>query len=138
MHLKLIIHCSLFFITSSALAADRITYEDNLLPILRNECTTCHNPDKKKAGLDLSTYQTALAGGDSGAIAIAGDPDSSLLYKVVAHLEDPKMPKGKGKLPDKDINVFKQWIAGGLLENAGGKAVVSNKPKLNLTVASSA
>jgi len=135
---RVVILLSLVVLASSALAADKVTYEDQLLPILRNECTTCHNPDKKKAGLDLSTYQSALAGGDSGPVATAGDPDSSLLYKVVAHLEDPKMPKGKGKLADKDINVFKQWIAGGLLENAGGKAVVSNKPKLNLTVASSA
>lgn len=123
-------------VATSALAADKVTYDDHLLPILRNECTSCHNPDKKKAGLDLSTYQSALGGGDSGAIATAGDPDSSLLYKVVAHLEDPKMPKGKGKLPDKDVNLFKQWIAGGLLENAGGKAVVSGKPKVSLTVTS--
>src|SRR5579871_5189251 len=47
---------------ASTRAADKVTYEDHLLPILRNECTSCHNPDKKKAGLDLSTYQQALAG----------------------------------------------------------------------------
>ncbi len=120
---------------TSARAADKVTFEDHLLPILRNECASCHNPDKKKGGLDLSTYQSALTGGDSGPIASANDPDASLLYKVVAQIEDPKMPKGKAKLPDKDINIFKQWIAGGLLENAGGKAVASNKPKMNLAVA---
>jgi hypothetical protein len=123
-------------LAASARAADKITYEDHLLPILRNECTSCHNPDKKKAGLDLSTYQSTLAGGDSGPVAAASDPDASLLYKVVAHLDDPKMPKGKAKLADKDINIFRQWIAGGLLENAGGKAVASSKPKVNLAVAS--
>src|SRR5258706_3369486 len=120
----------------AARAADKITFEDHLLPILRNECTTCHNPDKKKGGLDLSTYQAALAGSDSGPVATANDPDASLLYKVVAHLEDPKMPKGKGKLQDKDINVFKQWIAGGMLENATGKAVAKARPKVNLAVTS--
>src|SRR5690348_5163752 len=107
---KAVISLALFAFSAPALAADKVTFDDNLLPILRNECTTCHNPDKKKAGLDLSTYQSTLAGGDSGSPASAGDPDSSLLYKVVAHVDDPKMPKGKGKLPDKDIAVFKQWI----------------------------
>src|SRR6476620_9815350 len=95
---KIVIPLALLSTTTATVAADKVTYDDNLLPIIRNECTTCHNPHKKKAGLDLSTYQSALAGGDSGAIANAGDPDSSLIYKVGAHLEDPKMPKGKGKL----------------------------------------
>ena len=117
------------------LGAEKVTYDDHLLPILRNECTSCHNPDKKKGGLDLSSYQALLTGSDSGAIVQAGDPEGSKLYKVVAHTDDPYMPKGKGKLQDKDLNVFKQWIAGGMLENAGGKAVVAkNKPKLNLSV----
>src|SRR4051794_14669213 len=56
---------------TAARAADKITYEEHLLPILRNECASCHNPDKKKAGLDLSTYQSTLAGGDSGPVAVA-------------------------------------------------------------------
>jgi WD40 repeat protein len=124
---------------SVCFAADKTTYEDHLLPILRNECASCHNPDKKKGGLDLSSYQAILAGSDSGAVVQAGDPDSSKLYKVVAHADDPYMPKGKGKLQDKDVNVFKQWIAGGMLENAGGKAVVAKgKPKLNLSVVADA
>ena len=124
-----------FSTATTTLAADKITYEDHLLPILRNECTSCHNPDKKKGGLDLSSYQAILTGSDSGPIVNAGDAEGSKLYKVVAHLDEPNMPKGKGKLPDKDINTFKQWIAGGMLESAGGKAVVAkSKPAANLAI----
>lgn len=119
-------------------AAEKINFEDHLTPLLRNECTSCHNPDKKKAGLDLSSYQAMMAGSENGPVVNPGDPDASLLYKVVAHLEDPYMPKGKGKLADKDIDIFKQFIAMGALPNATGKpAVVKAKPKLNLSVASS-
>jgi len=39
-----------------------------LLPIFRNACLNCHNPDKKKAGLDLSTYQATLQGSENGKI----------------------------------------------------------------------
>ncbi|HXE55490.1 MAG TPA: c-type cytochrome domain-containing protein, partial [Tepidisphaeraceae bacterium] len=99
------------------------------------ECTSCHNPDKKKGGVDLSSYQALMAGSDSGPIVSPGDPDNSTLYKVVAHLEDPYMPKGKGKLQDKDVDIFKKWIAGGALQTASGKpAIARGKPKVNLSV----
>ena len=49
----------------SLLAADapaKVTYNDHVLPIFKNACLNCHNPDKKKAGLDLSTYQARSRG----------------------------------------------------------------------------
>lgn len=131
--------CAGVVISSASLrAADKVNYEDHLLPLLRNECTSCHNPDKKKAGLDLSSYQAMMAGSDSGPVVNPGDPDGSALWKTVAHLEDPYMPKGKAKLADKDLEVFKQFIAMGALPNASGKpAIAKAKPKLNLAVAAS-
>ena len=41
---------------ASLTAADKVTYEDDVLPIFRNKCLKCHNADKMKADLDLSTY----------------------------------------------------------------------------------
>ena len=59
----------------SAVAADvpaKVTYNDHVLPIFRNACLNCHNPDKKKAGLDLSSYSGALAVADElGARTVA-------------------------------------------------------------------
>src|SRR5678815_3460070 len=48
-------------LASVAPAADKVTYDDHVLPIFRNSCLNCHNPDKKKAGLDLSTYPGAVS-----------------------------------------------------------------------------
>lgn len=122
---------------SSALAAEeKVTYQDQVMPILRNSCLGCHNPDKKKAGLDLSTYAAAMAGSDdSGAVVKPGDPSSSRLYKVVTHEEEPKMPQKAAKLPDKELEVFRKWIAQGALENSGSKVAVAKKsgPDLSLT-----
>ncbi|HWE04617.1 MAG TPA: c-type cytochrome domain-containing protein [Tepidisphaeraceae bacterium] len=122
---------------SPLFAADKINYQDHVLPIFRNSCLNCHNPDKKKAGLDLSTYQTALAGSNNGVVINSGDPDGSLLYKAVTHAEEPTMPPKKDKLPDKELAIIKAWIAGGALETATGKAVVSTKPKIDMTVSAS-
>ena len=120
---------------SRSCAGDKTNYQDHVLPVFRNNCLNCHNPDKKKAGLDLSTYQTALAGSNNGPVINAGDPDGSLLYKVVTHAEDPTMPPKKDKLPDKELNIIKDWIAGGALETSTGKPAVSAKPKIDMTVA---
>src|SRR3954470_12385919 len=89
----------LFSLATGALAlpavADvpaKVTYNDQILPIFKNACLNCHNPDKKKAGLDLSTYQTALAGSDNGKVLESGNASASLLIKCCKQIEDPKMP----------------------------------------------
>ena len=118
---------------ASLTAADKVTFEDDVLPIFRNKCLKCHNADKMRADLDLSTYEATMNGSGNGPVLAGGDPDSSQLYKVVAHLEKPTMPP-KDKLPDKEIEVIKNWVAGGLLLNAGSKAVMAAKPKVSIAI----
>ena len=48
---------------TTALAQEKVTYQDHVLPILRNSCFSCHSADKKKADLDLSSFAGAMAGG---------------------------------------------------------------------------
>ncbi len=115
-------------------AAHKITYQDNILPLVEANCSKCHNPDKKKADLDLTSYQGALKGSGSGPVLISGNPDASKLWKAVTHAEDPIMPPNRPKLPDKDLEVFRKWILGGLLETANGKAVVAAAPTVDLTL----
>ena len=60
--------------------------------ILASQCVGCHGPGKKKGGLDLTRRAPALAGGDSGAVIVPGQPGESLLVERVAEGEMP--PKG--------------------------------------------
>ncbi len=61
--------------------------------ILARQCLSCHGPEKKKGGLDLSRRTTALAGGKSGEAIVPGEPDESLLVEKVAEGEmPPKQP----------------------------------------------
>jgi WD40 repeat protein len=107
----------------SAQGADKVTYDDHVLPIFRNACLNCHNPDKKKAGLDLSTYQATIQGSENGKVLQSGNAASSLLFKCVKGTEEPKMPPKGDKLSDAELAVVEKWIAGQLLENATGKAI---------------
>lgn len=103
--------------------AEKITFDKHIRPLMKEHCFNCHNPDKSKAGLDLSTYEATLKGGSSGEIIKAGAPDSSLLYMTITHHEDAEaMPPKKPKIADKKIALFREWILGGILENEGGKS----------------
>src|SRR5580698_2331877 len=59
----------------NAKADDKITYQDNVLPLIQANCAKCHNEDKRKADLDLTSYQGVLKGSGSGAVVISGNPD---------------------------------------------------------------
>jgi len=123
-----------WFICGHAQAADKVTYVDHVQPIFDNHCASCHNPDDKKGGLDLSSFSAVLAGGNSDAVVEPQRADDSLLYKLVTHQATPKMPPKSAKLPDEKLKAIHDWIAGGLLETTSSKARVSDRPKVDLSL----
>lgn len=124
---------SLLWVSPSP-AEVKINYADRVLPLVEANCSKCHNPDKKKADLDLTSYQGVLQGSGSGAVVVSGNPDGSKLWKALTHAEEPFMPPNRPKLGDKELEVFKKWIADGLVENAGGTAIAAARsgPDLEL------
>jgi phosphate/sulfate permease len=110
-----------------AAAQEKITYNDHGRPIFQASCASCHNADKNTAGLNLTSYQSAINGSSNGKVLNAGDPDGSRLYLSVTHQQEPKMPKSGSKLSDKSLETIRRWIAGGLLDpavkNAAGDIV---------------
>src|SRR5690349_4631365 len=70
-------------------------YEQQVLPILSDNCYKCHShqADKIKGGLVLDSREGALKGGETSPAIIPGAPDQSLLMKAVRHeTEDLQMP----------------------------------------------
>ena len=117
--------------------ADKVTYDDQVLPLFQQSCLNCHNPDKAKGGLDLSTFSGAMKGGSGGKIAEPGDTGSKLIV-VVTHSAEPKMPPEGEKLGGAQIDILKAWIEGGLLENKNSSARKPSKPKFDTSIASAA
>ncbi|HWB59145.1 MAG TPA: c-type cytochrome domain-containing protein, partial [Chthoniobacteraceae bacterium] len=118
----------------SASAADKVTYVNDVLPILRNSCLNCHNPDKDKAGLDMTTYQGIMAGSDTRKVITPGDSANSILFKCVNHEMTPTMPPKSDKIPDAQIDIIKKWIDGHALETADSQVVIAKNtaPALEL------
>ena len=106
----------------------KITYEDHIKPIFREHCTSCHNSNDKKSGLALDSYQAVLIGGSGGEVVAAGDLDSSRLFALTAHKEQPFMPPKQDMIPQVKVDLLKVWIEQGMPENSGSAI---QKPKAN-------
>ena len=84
-------------------------FETQIRPILAESCYSCHT-QTMLGGLRLDSQEAMLKGGKSGPAVMPGNPDESLLIKVVRHqIEDMKMPMG-GKLPEAQIASLAKWV----------------------------
>ena len=119
-------------------AAVKLTYDDHIRPLLENKCFSCHNPDKKKGGLDLTSYAALVAGGGGGAVVDPGNPGGSRLWTCSTQKEEPFMPPEGSPLPAKDLALLSKWIADGVLQSKGSVARASNKPKVDLSLSAGA
>ncbi len=94
-------------------AAEPVTFEQHVRPILKTYCLDCHGAgEKMPGGLDLRLKRLALAGGKSGPSLVEKQPGKSLLIERMKAGEMP--PVGK-KVPADQIAVIEKWIEGGAL-----------------------
>ena len=86
----------------------------DVFALLEAHCVKCHGGEKTKGGLDLTTREALLRGGESGAAVVPGKPDASLLIRQVRHEEEPHMPHKEAKLPDAAIAQLVEWVRAGV------------------------
>lgn len=119
-------------LTASFASAEDISFEKQILPILKTSCFKCHETEheeegrvkRPKGGLVLDTAEGILAGGKEypKENVVAGKPDDSWLLKTMALPESDDLampPEGKGdRVSAADQELIKKWIAAGA--NFGG------------------
>jgi uncharacterized membrane protein/mono/diheme cytochrome c family protein len=99
---------------ASVAAAD--PYLDVVQPLLTQRCGTCHNGDKREGSFSMASYESTLAGGDTGRAIVPGKLEASELYfRVTLPPDDEKRMPAEGKTPPtKDqIAILKWWIEKG-------------------------
>ncbi|MBI5802565.1 MAG: hypothetical protein HZA92_17805 [Verrucomicrobia bacterium] len=98
------------------------------MTILRAHCFGCHNVEKKRGQLDLTSREAALKGGENGPVLKPGKGSDSPLVKSLAAGADPHMPPKK-QLPDKLIATLRGWVDAGAPWDAGVLKLLTRETK---------
>src|SRR5258705_13864578 len=69
-------------------------FAKDIQPVFESSCLKCHGSAIQLSKFDLRTRESAMRGGLKGVDIIAGKAEESRLYRLVAGLEKPAMPKG--------------------------------------------
>jgi len=105
-------------------------FERRVRPVLIEHCSRCHGADLSdpKGSLRFDSRQSLLQGGDRGPAIVSGDAEQSLLLRAVRH--DPevdlKMPRGRDRLSEQEIDDLAHWIDQGAPWPADAPIVVSD------------
>jgi hypothetical protein len=85
-------------------------FERKVRPLLAEQCYSCHGAEKQKGHLRLDSPGAIRAGGESGAVVVAGDPAKSRLSIAVGYQsEDLKMPP-KQRLTARQVADLTEWV----------------------------
>lgn len=88
-------------------------FTTRIAPLLTEHCLECHGGKSAKGGLELSTRELLLRGGDSGPAISQTNLGASLLLKLVRHEEKPFMPRKKDMLGTNDLGWLAAWVGQG-------------------------
>ncbi|HKJ27955.1 MAG TPA: NapC/NirT family cytochrome c [Anaerolineales bacterium] len=87
-----------------------LSYQGEIQELLVGRCSACHG-DGATGGLDVTTYESLLAGGNNGPGVVPEDLEASLIY--VRQTEDSDH---YFQFSDEEIALIEEWILAGALE----------------------
>lgn len=124
-----LIVCALALAASPALrGAEADPHAAAAMTILRAHCFGCHNVEKKRGQLDLTSRDAAIKGGENGPALKPGKGSDSPLIKLLAPGSDPHMPPKK-QLPDALIATLRGWVDAGAPWDAGVLKLLTRETK---------
>lgn len=105
-----------------------VSFEEEILPILRRSCLACHSASDASGELVLESPRAMFKGGDSGPAVVARKSAESLLLKVASHQSEPLMPPPQNdvaapQLTSAELGLLKLWIDQGARESGSGSVL---------------
>ena len=86
-------------------------FEENVRPVLEQNCFMCHSdPERAENGLLLTTRAGLLRGGERGPAVSTSEPPLSLLLHAVEYGDDQLQMPPSGRLADTEIESIRQWV----------------------------
>ena len=91
-----------------------LLYKDIVRRILKDNCMSCHNDNKRKGDFAMNSMDGLLRGGESGNTLLPGDPENSEMIRrlrLATGEEDHMPPEGRRQLESFEIGILERWIA---------------------------
>lgn len=95
--------------TSAPIAA--VTWQGGVGELLEGKCGACHGSTQQLGGVDLTTFEGALTGGNAGPAIVPADPDNSQLVIVQRAGSHPV------QLAEEELQLIIEWIEAEAPEN---------------------
>jgi mono/diheme cytochrome c family protein len=109
-------------IVFSSCGEKKVSFSQEVLPILKKRCATCHYPGNEfnQSQLVVDSYESLMQGGVHGSPIAPGHSESSLIIKKLG----PNPPFGKQMplssketLSEEEITLIAKWIDQGANNN---------------------
>jgi WD40 repeat protein len=130
LHLPRIRLCVIFIailtsISTTRAEENKVSYQRDVLPILRENCLGCHQPAAKRGDYLMTDFASLLSGGESGQAAIVPNQadQSHLLTEITPHDGVAEMPKSGKPLTDSQIDIIRRWINEGAINDSTPKTL---------------
>ena len=101
-----------------------VSYHDQIEPILKNRCVSCHGFDNPAAKIALTSYENLMSSKTARfkkSIVIAGNPSESWLYlrsgTEQPHFRMPPDTVSTTPLSKDEIELVRKWIQQGAKDN---------------------
>jgi len=93
--------------------------------VVQEHCMPCHGTAQRRGGLDLSTHEGLVLGGDSGQSLFVRDDSGESPLMARVRSEDPaeRMPPSGPRLSEEEIDALSAW-----LDSGGGIAQQDSPP----------
>jgi mono/diheme cytochrome c family protein len=111
-----------------AFAAEPASFERDVQPIFARHCAECHSDGDAELSLNLASAAGVLAGSETGAVLIPGQPQNSLLLQVLAKEAEPHMPP-EGQLSRDEMAAIARWVAALDPVTRVGKSKISDEDR---------
>ena len=102
------------FLLASGNQNQKVNFAQDIEPIFKAHCSSCHAGQGSSAKLDLASPASIQKGGRGGKLFIPGNPDESLLMvRLLGQGGMPQMPMGFKALSKDEIDKIRLWIQQG-------------------------
>jgi uncharacterized membrane protein len=100
--------------SQTVVSVENVSYSRDIYPLVERRCIKCHGGEFPSEGLSMESYQSLMSGSQNGQVIVAGDANNSL---IIEKIESGEMPKRASNLTAEQIELIRQWINEGALNN---------------------